>query len=288
MNLSALPTNGEPPMADPHLPTPLADRARAVRRHIVDMAASPEGAHVGGALSAADILTVLYFEVLRLRPEEPDWPGRDYFVLSKGHAAAGLYAVLAERGFLPVAELAEYARTGSRLGGHPLRAVPGVEFPTGSLGHGLALGLGLALAAQRDGRDNRAFVLLGDGELQEGSNWEAADAAARLGLDRLTAVVDGNGLQINGSARRDRFAERWHAFGWHVVPVDGHDLAALGAALAGPHPAGAPTVVLAETVKGRGVPFLEHRAKGHYAHFSPTLHRRALQALDAGRTGSGR
>ncbi|QKW25097.1 transketolase [Streptomyces seoulensis] len=261
---------------------PLAERALRVRQHIVAMAASPEGAHIGGALSAADILTALYFDVLRVRPEEPEWPGRDYFLLSKGHAAAGLYAVLAERGFLPVEELDTYARSGSRLGGHPLRTVPGVEFPTGSLGHGLALGLGLALAARRDGRDNRAYVLLGDGELQEGSVWEAADSAARLGLDNLTAVVDRNRLQINGSSHRGNLADRWRAFGWRAVEIDGHDLDALSAALREP-PAepGVPTVLLADTVKGRGVPFLENRAKSHYALLSPTLRHRALKALAA-------
>ncbi|MEU6810476.1 transketolase [Streptomyces sp. NPDC046831] len=268
---------------------PLAERALRVRQHIVAMTASPEGAHIGGALSAADILTALYFDVLRIRPEEPDWPGRDYFVLSKGHAAAGLYAVLAERGFLPVEELDTYARSGSRLGGHPLRAVPGVEFPTGSLGHGLALGLGLALAARSDGRDNRAYVLLGDGELQEGSVWEAADAAARLGVDNLTAVVDRNRLQINGSSHRDALAGRWRAFGWRAVETDGHDLGALSAALREP-PAdpGVPTVLLADTVKGRGVPFLENRAKAHYALFSPTLRHRALKALAASGREKGR
>ncbi|TCO55605.1 transketolase [Actinocrispum wychmicini] len=260
--------------------TALASR---VRRHIVEMAAGPEGAHVGGALSAADILTVLYFDVMRVRPEQPDWPDRDYFLLSKGHAAVGLYAVLAERGFFPVGELGGYAQAGSRLGGHPTRAVPGVELPTGSLGHGLSLGVGLALAAQRDGRDNRTFVLLGDGELQEGSVWEAAGSAAFLGLDTLTAIVDRNGLQISGSTARrtglDLLATRWAGFGWDVSEVDGHDPSALADVLAERPADGKPRVVLADTVKGKGIPFLENRKKGHYVTFTPQARQRALAAL---------
>lgn len=261
----------------------LAGRALRVRRHIVRMAASAEGSHIGGSLSAADILTVLYCSVLRLRPGEPDWPGRDYFLLSKGHAAAGLYAVLAERGLLDAAELDDYACQGSRLGGHPTRAVPGVEFPTGSLGHGLSLGVGLALAARADGRDNRTFVLLGDGELQEGSVWEAAASAAFLRLDDLVAIVDRNRLQISGSADRrsglDRLAERWASLGWRASEVDGHDVAALTDALAPRHAEGVPTVVIADTVKGKGVSFLENRKKSHYARLTTASRDRALAEL---------
>ncbi|GAA2581447.1 transketolase [Actinomadura fulvescens] len=264
----------------------LAASAHRIRRRIIDMAANPEGAHIGGALSSADILAVLYRAVLRVRPEEPRWPGRDHFVLSKGHAAAGLYAALAERGFIAEAELATYARAGGRLGGHPTRAVPGVEFPTGSLGHGLSLGVGLALAARRDGRANRVFVLLGDGELQEGSVWEAAGSAAFLGLDNLVAIVDRNRLQINGGtdARSGTapLADRWAAFGWRVAEVDGHDLGALRTALTEGPAEGRPKVVLAETVKGRGVAFLENRDKSHYCVLTPRLHRRALAELGDG------
>jgi transketolase len=261
----------------------LAASALRVRRHIVDITAGPEGAHIGGALSAVEILTVLYFQVMRIRPEQPDWPARDYFLLSKGHAAAGLYAVLAERGFFPVRELASYGRDGSRLGGHPTKSVSGVEFPTGSLGHGLSLGVGLALAAQRDGRDNRTFVLLGDGELQEGSVWEAATSAGFLGLVNLTAIVDRNGLQISGSTAQrtglELLAGRWAGFGWEVCDVDGHDLAALTGVLTAGSATGKPRVVLADTVKGKGIPFLENRKKGHYAVFTPQLRQRALAAL---------
>jgi transketolase len=259
------------------------ERALAIRRHILDMAAGPEGAHAGGSLSCADILAVLFFSTLRRRPEEPDWPDRDHFVLSKGHASAALYAALAEVGLLEVAELATYARSGSRLAGHPPRGLPGVEFPTGSLGHGLSLGVGLALAATLDGRASRTFVLLGDGELQEGSVWEAMMAAAHLRLDNLVAIVDRNRWQISGPTEElvtlEPLADRWRAFGWRVAELDGHDLEALRDTLEGPIEPGVPTVVIASTTKGRGVRFLEDRKKSHYVKLSADLHRRAVASL---------
>jgi transketolase len=257
-----------------------------VRRHIVEMAATAAGTHLGGALSVADILVALYFDVMRVDPRRPDWPDRDRFILSKGHAAAALYAVLAERGFIEVRELAEYGRAGSRLGSHPTKSMPGVEFPTGSLGHGLALGTGLALAARRDGRDSRTFVLLGDGELQEGSVWEAASTAGRLGLDGLVAIVDHNRLQINGSTEecgtREQLSDRWRSFGWQVRCVPGHDAAELCRVLsARPDSASqAPTVVIADTIKGCGIAFMEHHVNSHYAVLSPWLRQRALASLE--------
>ena len=266
----------------------LRQQAFRIREHILAMGASAAGAHVGGSLSAADLLTVLYFHVLNVRPEEPRWSERDYFVLSKGHASAGLYATLAERGYFPAEELATYAQEGSRLAGHPKKTLPGVEFPTGSLGHGLSLGVGLALAAQRDGRANRAFVLMGDGELQEGSVWEAAMAASHHRLDNLIAIVDRNRLQITGSTERqmslEPLADRWRAFGWQVAEVDGHDMEALTAFFAGvPLKKGAPTVLIAQTQKGRGVKFMEGRKKSHYVNLTPNLHSRALADLQAGK-----
>ncbi|QFZ24609.1 transketolase [Saccharothrix syringae] len=260
-------------------------RALAVREHVLALGATPIGTHVGGSLSAADILVALYFDVLRVRPDEPRWSGRDHFLLSKGHAGAALYATLAERGFLPTAELAGYGRPGSRLMAHPTLAVPGVEFATGSLGHGLSLGVGLALAARRALRPNRVYVLLGDGELQEGSVWEAAMSAAHFGLDNLTAVVDRNRLQINGSTE-DRMAlepltDKWRAFGWNASTVDGHDFAELVPALRSAPGSGRPTVLIADTVKGRGVRHLEHRKQGHFAKLSQAAYERALAALRA-------
>lgn len=264
-------------------PEELRRTAQAVREHVLRIGAGEVGTHVGGSLSAADILVALYFRVLRVWPRDPDRAGRDHFVLSKGHASAALYATLAERGFFPVAELETYGRSDGRLMAHPTPAVPGVEFATGSLGHGLSLATGLALAAQRAGRPGRAYVLLGDGELQEGSVWEAAMAAGNLGLENLVAVVDRNRLQISGFTE-DRMAleplaDKWRAFGWRVTGVDGHDVDALVPALDAPPAPGQPTVVLADTVKGRGVRHLEHRKQSHFARLGPRAYDRAAAAL---------
>ncbi|NUS12505.1 MAG: transketolase, partial [Streptomyces sp.] len=229
-----------------------------------------------------------YGAVLRHRPDDPQWPDRDWFVLSKGHASAALYAVLSGHGYFPPEECATYGQRGGRLAGHPLRRLPGVEFPTGSLGHGLALASGVALAAARTGRATRVFVLLGDGELQEGSNWEAIMSAAQFGLDNLTAVVDRNGWQISGrteeSVALEPLDERWRSFGWSVADADGHDLGALRTVLTAPPPVrGRPTVVIARTVKGRGVPVFENRKKSHYVRLSPRLYERAAAGLRARR-----
>ncbi len=254
-------------------------RARRMRRHVVRMAANPEGAHVGGSLSCVDILAVLYSGVLRVDPVRPDWPERDRFVLSKGHASAALYAALAECGFLATAELDSYAMPDSRLGGHPSRAVPGVEMATGSLGHGLALAAGMALAARWDRRASRTIVLLGDGELQEGSVWEAAAFASRQRLGSLVAIVDRNGWQLS-CRTEDEPTERFRAFGWTCLDVDGHDIVALRAVLSPMRPdAGPPVAVVARTVKGQGVGFLRDRRESHYARLSPQLLARALRSL---------
>jgi transketolase len=257
--------------------------ALAVREHVLAIGAGPIGTHIGGALSAVDILVTLYREVLRVRPDEPNWPGRDHFVLSKGHASAALYATLAECGFFPVEELATYGLSRGRLMAHPTPSVPGVEFATGSLGHGLALGAGLALAAKRAGRANRVFVLMGDGELQEGSVWEAAMAAAHYKLDNLTAIVDRNRLQISGSTedrmRLEPLADKWRAFGWQCSDVDGHDFGQLVPALCTSPTEGRPAVLIADTVKGRGVRHLQHRKQSHFAKLGPEAYERALTAL---------
>ncbi|MFI5496372.1 transketolase [Actinoplanes sp. NPDC051859] len=266
----------------------LAEKAYRVRERVLRMGTSPHGAHLGGSLSLAEILTVLYAEVLRVSPADPQHPDRDRFVLSKGHASAALYATLAEHGFLDPAELETYALPGGRLAGHPLRRVPGVEFPTGSLGHGLSLGAGVALAARCTGRDLRAFVLLGDGELQEGSVWEAAMSAGHHRLNNLIAIVDRNKLQITGDTEDtlalEPLADRWRAFGWAVAEVDGHDLSALRETFGAlPDPGGRPTVVIAHTVKGRGVPLFEGQKKAHAVQLSPRLYQRALAGLRAGK-----
>ena len=211
-------------------------RASQVRRLIVEMIGRAGSGHPGGSLSAADILTALYFRVLRLDPTRPDWPERDRFVLSKGHAAPALYAVLAERGFFPREELSRLRRLGSILQGHPdMKTTPGVEASTGSLGQGLSFAVGLAAAAKLDRASWRVYVLLGDGELQEGQVWEAVMAGRHFGLDNLTALVDHNGLQIDGPVEMimsiDPLADKWRAFGWHVLEADGHDLEQILSAL---------------------------------------------------------
>jgi len=230
--------------------------------------------HPGGDLSAADILIALYFGVLHIDPRQPNDPGRDRFIMSKGHCSGALYATLALKGFFPWEELSEYMQPLSRLNGHPNRtALPGVEANTGALGHGFPIGVGAALAAKLDGASWRTFVLTGDGELQEGSNWEAAMAAAQYGLDNLTVVVDRNGLQQGAptktTIRLEPLADKFRAFGWAVREVDGHDYAALLDTLhALPFEPGRPSCVIAHTTKGKGVSFIENRAEWH--HHVPT------------------
>lgn len=269
----------------------IEDSAWWIRRRVLDMAASPQGAHVGGSLSSADVLAVLYGAVLRHDPARPGWQGRDRFVLSKGHASAALYAALAGAGYFDVTELATYGRAGSRLAGHPLRLVPGVEFPTGSLGHGLSLGTGLALAAKLGATGRHTFVLMGDGELQEGSVWEAAMCASHYRLDGLTAVVDRNRLQITGSTEGciglEPLADRWRSFGWEVREVDGHDVPELLACLSA-HGDGRPCLIIAHTIKGAGVRFIEDKTSSHYATFSEEHHRRAVTTLRRGSELRGR
>ncbi|MEW6458188.1 MAG: transketolase [Bacillota bacterium] len=247
----------------------LTEKAREIRRHIIRMLAEAGSGHPGGSLSAADIVTALYFKEMRLDPARPDWPDRDRFVLSKGHAAPVLYAALAERGYFPVEELATLRKLGSRLQGHPdMRKLPGVEMSTGSLGQGLSAANGMALAARLDGRDYRVYALLGDGECQEGQVWEAAMAAAHYALESLTAIVDFNGLQIDGPVSEvmspEPIPDKWRAFGWHVLEVDGHDFRQILVALEKARSTrGRPTAIVARTVKGKGVSFMEHGVDWH-------------------------
>jgi transketolase len=251
----------------------LREIARRIRVEVVRNVYIAKAGHLGGPLSAADMLAALYFHVLRIRPDEPGWPDRDRFILSKGHSSIGLYAAMALRGYFPVEELATFDAAHSRLQGHPdMTRLPGLDMSTGSLGMGISAAMGMALAARITGRDVRAYVMLGDGECQEGEVWEAAMAAARHGLDNLVAIIDHNKLQQYGwpGAGPDgrippqepgELAAKWAAFGWRVLEMDGHDmadiLATLGAAAEGD---GRPTAVIAHTVKGKGVSYME----GHY------------------------
>jgi len=253
-----------------HAEFTLTERARRIRRASLQMVHRARMGHPGGDLSCADILAVLYFHVLRLRPECPQDPDRDRFVLSKGHASAALYAALAERGFFAPSDLETYMRPLSQLNGHPDRnKVPGVEANTGPLGHGLPIAVGMAVAAKLDCAEWRTFVLTGDGELQEGSNWEAIMAAAHMRLDSLTVIVDRNRLQQGDATEKtialEPLADRWRAFGWGVVEVDGHDVDSLMNVFDSlPALDGRPTCLIANTNKGRGVSFIEDRVEWHH------------------------
>ncbi len=253
-------------------PTILAERANALRRRDLMMLNRARLGHTGGDFSAADILTTLYLAVLNVDPARPDWPDRDRFILSKGHASGMLYNVLAETGFFPPEELATFAQPGSRLNGHPANTkLPGIETSTGPLGHGLPVAVGAALGAKLDAAGWRTFVLTGDGELQEGSNWEAAMAAAHFRLDNLTWIVDRNGLQQGAATeqtiRLEPLADKMRAFGWAVREVDGHDHAALLEAFrALPFEPGKPNGIIAHTHKGKGVSLIQDRAEWHHHH----------------------
>jgi transketolase len=248
----------------------VARAAARIRRAALTMVHRARLGHPGGDLSAADILAAIYFHTLRFDPARPDDPGRDRFILSKGHASAALYATLALRGVFPVADLETYMQPLSRLNGHPDRnKVPGVEANTGPLGHGLPIAVGLALGARLTGSSWRTVVLTGDGELQEGSNWEALMAAGQFGLDSLTLIVDRNRLQqgdrTENTVTLDPLGDRLRAFGWSVGEVDGHDLDALLTTCDRlPRDRGRPTAIVAHTIKGRGVSFMEHRVEWHH------------------------
>lgn len=263
----------------------LEAKAKEMRREIVKMIAAAASGHPGGSLSAADILTVLYFDKMNLRPEEPHWEGRDYFVLSKGHAAPALYAALALRGFFPVEQLETLRKLHSPLQGHPVSSkVPGVDVSTGSLGQGISVACGIAKGLKIDGKPNRVYALLGDGECQEGEVWEALMFAAHYQLDNLTVIIDKNRLQIDGpvdevmsTAPLDK---KLDAFGFNVLLVNGHNLESIGQAIdRAQHEKGRPTAIIANTVKGRGVSFMENQVGWHGTAPKPEEAAQALQEL---------
>ena len=260
----------------------LRSRATALRRHVISIAAE-QYCHLGGSLSCADLMAVLFFDYLQL--EDTPQRRRDRFLLSKGHAVHVFHACLAELGKIDAAELPNSGRLGSRLAGHPTRRAPGVEFATGSLGHALSVGVGIAIAEQLDGSPSRTVVMLGDGELQEGTVWEAALCAPRFGLERLLAIVDYNKFQSAGAVADvvplEPLADKWRAFRWNVHEIDGHDLAAISAALHAAPAAPAPTVIIAHTVKGKGVPGIEGTPRAHYTSLNADEATRAYAALEA-------
>src|SRR6478736_1852227 len=260
-------------------------KATALRRSMLNLIVGAGAGHTGGGLSCMDILNVLYNCVLNVSPKTFGDPTRDRYVQSKGHCVEALYAVLADRGFFPASDLETVCHYQSHYVGHPTRHIPGVEMNTGALGHGLPICIGMALAAKMDAASYRVFTLLGDGELAEGSNWEAGLAAAHYDLDNLFAILDHNTLQITGHTRdvmcNEPLDDKWRAFGWGVKVVNGHDYSALTEALSKPAEPGKPTFIIANTVKGKGVSFMENVAKWHHGVPSETELKQALAELDA-------
>jgi transketolase len=247
----------------------LRERARWIRLQTLRLIAIARSGHYSSTFSCAELLAVLYYHHLRLDPSRPRWPDRDRFVMSKGHAAVGLYPVLADLGYYPMSDLDDYTRVGSEFADHPKLTIPGCDFGSGSLGHGLSVAAGMALAGRRDGRDFRVHCMLGDGELNEGQIWEAAMAAGHFGLGNLIALVDRNGMGLDGFTEEVMAVEpiraKFEAFGWSVVEVDGHDVEALVNVYdeLPPRDADVPTVVVAKTVKGKGVSWMEYSRTWH-------------------------
>jgi len=272
---------------DPAVVARLEEIAARMRIDIIEMLAAAGSGHPGGSLSAIDMVTALYFHVLRHDPKNPDWADRDRFVLSKGHAVPAVYAVMAEAGYLRKEELKTLRRLGSRLQGHPVSSFvhgPGVEANTGSLGQGLSVAQGMALAAKVDGASWRTYCMLGDGEMQEGQVWEALMSAPRYALDNLTAILDYNKGQIDGPTNEvmnlEPLEEKLRAFNWHVIRIDGHDIGAFLAAVEeAKATTGRPTFIVADTVKGKGVSFMEGRIEWHGVAPSAEQAKQALAEL---------
>ncbi|MCM8800916.1 MAG: transketolase [Candidatus Omnitrophica bacterium] len=246
----------------------LENKAKEIRRLIIQMLANAGSGHPGGSLSATDLITALYFAVLRHDPKNPHWPQRDRFHMSKGHCCPLWYAVLAESGYFPKEKLFTLRKLGSILQGHPDRRTPGVDVASGSLGQGLSVGLGMSLAGKIDRRDYRVYVLLGDGEIQEGNIWEAAMAASHYKCDNLCAIIDYNGFQIDGRVKEimdlEPLVDKWQAFGWHTVEIDGHNMTQILAAYEEARQTKIkPTVIIAHTIKGKGVSFMENVGDFH-------------------------
>lgn len=263
----------------------LALKSLVYRKKVLGIIKHAGAGHTGGSLSSLDILNVLYNRILNITPATAKDPLRDRYVQSKGHSVESLFVVLADRGFFPESDLDTLCQYQSHYVGHPTKKVKGVEQNTGALGHGLPICVGTAIAAKKDSAAFRTFTLLGDGELAEGSNWEAAMAASHYKLDNLTAIIDHNRLQITGKTRdvcsNEPLAEKWAAFGWAVRTIDGHNYDELIAALEKPLEVGKPSVIIANTIKGRGVSFMENVGKWHHGVPSDDEYQRAIAELDA-------
>lgn len=263
----------------------LEERAKVIRRHVIRMLAKAGSGHPGSSLSIVDLLVALFYNKLRYNPQQPTWPDRDRFILSKGHACPALYALLAEIGYFTVDKLDTLRQFGSILQGHPcMKTTPGIEISSGSLGQGLSVGLGIALAARIDKKDYRTYVMLGDGEIEEGQIWEAAMAASHYKVDNLCAILDNNGLQIDGFIQEimssDPIPEKWRSFGWHVIEINGHDYKSILTAYDEAEKIkGRPTIIVAKTIKGKGVSFMENQVDWHGKAPSKEEAERALAEL---------
>jgi len=261
-------------------------KKKAVERRIdiINMIFKAKSGHTGGSLSAVEILVVLFYKIMRIDPKNPKWEDRDRFVLSKGHSAEVYYSILADLGFFPKKELENYCKYGSMLTGHPTTKVPGVEVNTGALGHGLAVGIGMAIAGKMDKKNYKVYVLMGDGELDEGSVWEAAQIAAHYQLDNLIGIVDRNRLQITGDTEEvlklENLVDKWAAFGWQVIQVDGHNIEELVQTFKEiPLVDKKPHLVIARTIKGKGISFIEGDKSWHHRVPSDEEYKRALAEL---------
>lgn len=263
----------------------LEDKAKQIRRLIIQMLAKAGSGHPGGSLSSADLITALYFMILRHNPKEPNWPDRDRFHMSKGHCCPLWYAVLAESGYFPIKELWSLRQLGSILQGHPDTRTPGVTVASGSLGQGLSVALGMSLAAKMDKKDYRVYCLLGDGEIQEGNIWEAAMAASHYKCDNLCAMLDYNGFQIDGRTKDimnlEPLVNKWQAFGWYAIEIDGHNIKEILSAYEEAKTIkGRPTIIIARTIKGKGVSFMENVVDFHGRAPTPEEAQKALKELE--------
>jgi len=264
----------------------LKNKTIQIRKELLQMIFNAKTGHTGGSLSSVDILVALYYEMMKIDPKNPKWEARDRFVLSKGHSVEGYYTILADLGFFPKSELKNYSKFNSRLIGHPSVKVPGVEMNTGALGHGLSVAVGMALAGKVDKKDYKVYVLMGDGELAEGSIWEGAMAAGHYQLDNLIGIIDRNHLQISGNTETvmslENLKEKWHAFGWHVLTVDGNNIEELVKIFKKiPTAKEKPQVIIANTTKGKGIPFIENDAAWHHKVPSEEQLKEALEILDS-------
>jgi transketolase len=256
------------------------------RKDVTNMIYHAKSGHIGGSLSSIDILVALYFETMNIDPLNLNLAERDRFLLSKGHSVEAYYVVLAKRGYLTKDELSTYGCFNSKFSGHPNIKIPGIEMSTGSLGHGLAVANGMAIAAKKDKSSHKVYVLMGDGELAEGSVWEAAMAAGNYGLDNLVGIIDRNRLQISGGTEEvmklENLMEKWKAFGWHTREIDGHDMSQLVETFSNcPLTRGMPTMIIANTTKGKGISFMENQAKWHHGTLDEEQYQQAMKELDA-------